>query len=130
MSELFFNAVKNKYRFPSKRGNLTTEQLFDLSCKELDEIYGELAERVDATPRKSLLSPRTKADSELEDMAEIVKRVFEYKESVRERIEKAQETRQKKQRLLDILAEKRDDALKNMTEEELLKKLRELGEVD
>lgn len=130
MGDLFFNSAKNKYRFPSRRGNLTTEQLFDLSCKDLDEIYGELAARVDETPRKSLLSPRTKADSELEEMAEIVKCVFEYKESVRKRIEKAQETRQNKQRILDILAEKRNDALKNMTEEELLKKLRELGEVD
>ena len=128
MKDVFFNAVKNKYRFPSKRGNLTAEQLFDLSFDDLDEIYGELTKKLDEIPAKSLLTPRTKSANELEEKADVVKKVFEYKENVRNRIKKANETRQQKQKLLDILEKKKDEALENMTEDELLKKLEELGE--
>lgn len=83
MSDLFFNAVKNKYRYPSKRGNLTTEQLFDLSFESLDEIYSELTALLDQMPKKSLLAQRSNADEELREKVDVVEAVFAYKTELR-----------------------------------------------
>lgn len=130
MADLFFNAVKNKYRFPSERGFLTVEQLFDVDLKTLDKIYGTLCEQKDAKPKKSLLSPREVGDVELDEKIDIVTRVYNYKNALIESRRAAAEKSRNKQKLLDILAKKRDEALENLSEEELLKKLQELGEVD
>lgn len=128
MADLFFNAAKNKYRFQSKRGNLTAEQLFDLPLEELDEIYGQLNAKLDKSPLKSLLAPKKVADVELEEKIDIVVAVYDYKEKIACDRQKAAERRQQKQTLLDILAKKKAEALENLSEEELLKKLQELGE--
>lgn len=130
MADLFFNAVKNKYRFPSERGFLTVEQLFDVDFKTLDKIYGTLCEQKDAKPKKSLLSPREVGDVELDEKIDIVTRVYNYKNALIESRRAAAEKSRDKQKLLDILAKKREEALENLSEEELLKKLQELGEVD
>lgn len=130
MADLFFNAAKNKYRFPSERGNLTAEQLFDLDMKSLDKIYGTLCEQKDSKPKKSLLSPREVGDVELDEKISIVAQVYEYKDSVLDKRKKAAERSRDRQKLLDILAKKKEEALENLSEEELLKKLKELGEVD
>lgn len=130
MADLFFNAAKNKYRFPSERGNLTVEHLFDLDMKSLDKIYGTLCEQKDSKPKKSLLSPREVGDVELDEKISIVAQVYEYKDSVIDKRKKAAERSRDRQKLLDILAKKKEEALENLSEEELLKKLRELGEVD
>lgn len=130
MADLFFNAAKNKYRFPSERGNLTVEHLFDLDMKSLDKIYGTLCEQKDSKPKKSLLSPREVGDVELDEKISIVAQVYEYKDSVLDKRKKAAERSRDRQKLLDILAKKKEEALENLSEEELLKKLRELGEVD
>lgn len=130
MADLFFNAVKGKYRFPSERGFLTVEQLFDVDLKTLDKIYGTLCEQKDAKPKKSLLSPREVGDVELDEKIDIVTRVYNYKNALIESRRAAAEKSRDKQKLLDILAKKREEALENLSEEELLKKLQELGEVD
>lgn len=130
MADLFFNAVKGKYRFPSERGFLTVEQLFDVDLKTLDKIYGTLCEQKDAKPKKSLLSPREVGDVELDEKIDIVTRVYNYKNALIESRRAAAEKSRDKQKLLDILAKKREKALENLSEEELLKKLQELGEID
>lgn len=130
MADLFFNAVKNKYRFPSERGFLTVEQLFDVDLKTLDKIYGTLCEQKDAKPKKSLLSPREVGDVELDEKINIVTRVYNYKNTLIESRRAAVERSRDRQKLLDVLAKKREEALENLSEEELLKKLKELGEVD
>ena len=44
---VWFNAVLKKYRFSCSKGNLTTEDLFDLKMKELDGIYQDLVSEID-----------------------------------------------------------------------------------
>ena len=129
MSDLFFNAVKNKYRYPSKRGNLTTEQLFDLSFESLDEIYGELTALLDQMPKKSLLAQRSNADEELREKVDVVEAVFAYKTELRNKAKNMEAKRQQKQKLIDLLEKKKEKALENLSEEELLKKLAELDDM-
>ncbi len=129
MSDLFFNAVKNKYRYPSKRGNLTTEQLFDLSFESLDEIYSELTALLDQMPKKSLLAQRSNEDEELREKVDVVEAVFAYKTELRNKAKNMEAKRQQKQKLIDLLEKKKEKALENLSEEELLKKLAELDDM-
>lgn len=129
MNDLFFNAVKNKYRFPSKRGNLTAEQLFDLSFEGLDEIYSELTAQLDRLPKKSLLAQKSNADNELKEKVEVVEAVFAYKTELRNKAKSLEIKRQQKQKLIELLEKKKDMALENLSEEELLKKLAELEDM-
>ena len=129
MSDLFFNAVRNKYRYPSKRGNLTTEQLFDLSFESLDEIYSELTALLDQMPKKSLLAQRSNADEELREKVDVVEAVFAYKTELRNKAKNMEAKRQQKQKLIDLLEKKKEKALENLSEEELLKKLAELDDM-
>ena len=43
--ELFKLAAKEKYRFPF-RGNISVEDLFDLTTSQLDVVYKELKSQV------------------------------------------------------------------------------------
>ena len=107
-------------------GNLTTEQLFELPFEGLDEIYSELSAKLEAAPKKSLLSPRSVADVELKEKVEIIEAVFAFKAELRDKAKRAQEKSQQKQKLLDLIEKKKNQALEGLSEEELLKKLAEL----
>lgn len=118
MNELFIEAVKGKYRFPYK-GQITLEDLYDLNVKELDRIYGTLNDEVEDNSSKSLLNTKSARNKELENKIAIVKYVFETKqqEAANRLLEK--EKKEKHQRIMDIIADKEDEALKNMSVEQL-----------
>ena len=58
---------------------------------------------------------------------EIVKHIFDQKKAVIEFNKMAAERSAKKQHILSVIAKKRDDALENLSEDELLEMLNELG---
>ena len=124
--EIFMRASKNKYRYNYK-GILDTSDLWDLSVTSLDTIYKGLKSQLKATQEESLLETKTKEDKVIEDKIEIVKFIFEAKQKQAEARVKARENRAKKQRLLEILANKKDQSLQGKSEEELEKMIEELS---
>ena len=124
-TNLFEMASKLKFRYPYK-GWITTEDLWDLNQKALDEIYKTLTQDLKKLTEASLYCNKCTEDAELETKIEIVKYVFQYKEESDAKARKAAENKIKKQRILEILAKKQDDSLLNMSEEDLTKMLNEL----
>lgn len=118
MSELFFNAARKKYRYPFN-GNLMTEDLFDLDGKQLDQIYRTLTKQAKAVSEDSLLESAASGDKELLERVEIVKRVFQYKQDMAKRAEKAAETRARNQRIMELIQQKEDGQLAEKSIEEL-----------
>lgn len=118
MSNLFEFATRNKLRFPYK-GNISVEDLWDLSVKELDSVFKTLNSQVKHANEESLLSTKTKDDEILDIKIAIVKHIFSVKkeETAAKLLEK--ENKEKRQRLLQIKAQKEDEALMNMSLEEL-----------
>lgn len=118
MSNLFEFATRNKLRFPYK-GNISVEDLWDLSVKELDSVFKTLNSQVKQANEESLLSTKTKDDEILDIKIAIVKHIFSVKkeETAAKLLEK--ENKEKRQRLLQIKAQKEDEALMNMSLEEL-----------
>ena len=125
-TNIFEAASKNKYRYPYK-GMITTEDLWDLTQAQLDVIYKALNKGVSEAQVSSLMCKITEVDAELLNKIEIVKYIFNAKEAEAEARKNDAAKHAKKQRILDILAQKQEDALQSMSEDELKKMLDELG---
>lgn len=118
MSDLFKIATKKKYRF-SYKGQVTVEDLWDLSVEELDKIYKNLKSLQKNASEESLLQTVTKEDKELNNKIEIIKTIVTDKLAAKDRAMKAASQRAQNQRILEIMADKQDAALKEKSIEEL-----------
>lgn len=118
MSDLFKVATKKKYRFNFK-GVLTVEDLWDLTVEDLDKIYKGLKSKLKDAAEESLLNTVSKEDKELNNKIEIVKIIVADKLAAKEKAEKTQLQKQQNQRILEIIADKQDAALKEKSLEEL-----------
>lgn len=121
--ELFLLATRKKYRFPY-RGSVSVEDLWDLGMTALDDVYKSLNREVKKQIEDSLLS-ETVGDAELQNKLEIVKYVFATKKAEAQARKEEAKNAEKRNRILEILEQKQDESLKNMSEEELRKLLDE-----
>lgn len=118
MADLFKIANKKKYRFNYK-GVISVEDLWDLSVEELDKIYKSLKSKQKSASEESLLQTVSKEDKELINKIEIIKIIVADKLAAKERAQKAALQRAQNQRILEIMADKQDAALKEKSIEEL-----------
>jgi hypothetical protein len=116
---LFEKAAKQKLRFNSNKGLLTTEDLFDLSLTSLDNIAKGIYKQLKDEAEVSFISKKSSASSELELKLDIVKYVIEYKVSLDEANKKRAETNARKQKIEEILLRKKETELENLSVEEL-----------
>ena len=127
---LFEMASQFKFRYPYK-GMITTEDLWDLSMSQLDTVYKALNKELNVTQEDGLIITKSADEgvkaNELRNKLEIVKYIFNSKQQATELQRIAAENAAKKQHILGILAQKKENALQNMTEEELTQMLNELG---
>lgn len=120
MSRLFELAVRKKYRFPF-RGQISVEDLWDLSITNLDAVFKTLNKEKKQSEEESLLSVKSEADKEVENKIEIVKYIVAVKQAeAAERIS-AKEKAQRKQRIAAIIERKQDEELESKSIEELMK---------
>lgn len=118
ITNIFKYAAKKSLRFPYK-GSLSVEDLFKLDMNSLDAVYKTLKKQQKASNEESLIEEKTAEDKELEVKLAIVKEIFDDKKTAAEKAKKAAANKAKNQRILEILAKKQDEALENMTEDEL-----------
>lgn len=115
--ELFKLAAKEKYRFPF-RGNISVEDLFDLTTSQLDVVYKELKSQVKESS-DSLLKEVSTEDKELKNKIEIIKTIFEDKKTEAMQKEQALAEKQRKERIKELIAQKKDQDLVDKSIEEL-----------
>lgn len=125
-TNIFEMASKHKYRYPYK-GMITTEDLWDLTPAQLDTVYKALNKDAADVQENSLMCKMSTVDAELLDKIEIVKYIFHAKEIEAENRKNEAAKSAKKQHILELLEKKREDTLLNMSEEELMNMLNELG---
>lgn len=125
MEEIFVRASKKKYRFEF-RGLISVEDLWDLSVKNLDEIFKNLNAEIKKAEQESLFSDKSNANEELNDKIEIVKYIFGVKQEETKSRKEAAERKKKRERIAEILAKKQDESLEAKSEEELMAMLEEL----
>lgn len=123
---MFEKASKLKLRFNFK-GNISTEDLWDLSLTDLDEIYKSLSKnKKENSGEDSLIGKPTK-ESKITDLKiDIVKHIFAVKTAEKDAREQRAAKLVRKRQLQDIIARKQDEELQNKSTEELAKLLDEL----
>ena len=129
MSEvnLFEVATRNNYQFPF-RGLINVIDLWDLSLTNLDSVFKVLNAEVKKSEEESLLNTKSKEDEELSNKIEIVKYIVGVKLAEKEAKEDEKKNREMKQRLLAIKAKRQNEALENLSDEDLDRAIAELGE--
>lgn len=132
IENLFQLASRQKFRFQSIKGELTTEQLWDLpltarSGFNLDEVAKQVAAELKAAGEESFVQKNSNpAKAKLEAKLEIVKHVIAAKLEDAEKATKASQNQEERQRLLAVLNRKQDAALEELTPEQIQARLAEL----
>lgn len=130
---MYKEATRLKLRFPSNRGELTVEQLWDLSLNSLKNIVKSMynAKKKFTKMDDELSFLEGVEDSEEQKLAElrydIVKDIYTTKANENKEALSTAEKKAKKQQLLEIMQRKREQKFENMSEEELQKEIDSLG---
>lgn len=119
-------ASKMKLRFATVKGNLSVEDLWDLSLTALDKMAVAIDDEISKSPRKSFIAETTPENEVAKLKLDILKDIIETK--MKEKNDKESEKRKQSERnrLLEILAKKEEASLENLSIEELKKKIAEL----
>ena len=130
---IFEQATRRAIRFESAKGDLSVEQLWDLPLQsrnqfDLDTVAKTVNRQLNAVTEESFVSVRENPAKEtLSLKLEIVKHIISVKlqeaEEARNRANKASE----KEKLLRLLDEKQNEALRALTPEELQERLKALA---
>lgn len=123
---MYKKALRNKLRFSTTKGKLTTEDLFDLSLADLNNLAIALDKKLSETPRKSFISDIAPDTQEDELRFNIVKDVITLKLAERNAAQNAKAKAAEKAQLLEILHRKQNEALENLSVEEIEAKLASL----
>ena len=116
--KMFEMATREKFRFPF-RGNVSVEDLWDLTPENLDTVFKALNSQRKKVNEESLLATPTSEDTVLDTMIAIVKYIVGIKLEERKAVVEAKAKKEQKQKIMSILNAKKDEALHNMSVEEL-----------
>lgn len=124
---MFEKASRLKLRFKTAKGLCNTEDLWDLKLKgsgpNLDDIAVALHQELKDKNEISFVEPKEDGSEELRLKFNIVKHVIDVKLAEQKARAEARQVKEKKQRLLGIIADKEDQALKDMSLDDLKKML-------
>ena len=123
---MYKKALRTKLRFSTAKGKLTTEDLFDLSLTDLNNLAIDLDKKLSETPRKSFISDIAPDTQEDELRFNIVKDVITLKLAERNAAQNAKAKAAEKAQLLEILHRKKNEALENLSVAEIEAKLASL----
>lgn len=121
---VFEYATRKKVRFQFK-GQISVEDLWDLSLENLDSIYKMLKAQAKAEQGESLLRKANPNEELLGVQIAIVTHIANVKLEEREARQKDRERRERNARIKEIIAQKQDADLQNKSVEELERMLEE-----
>ena len=130
---IFEEAVKQKLRFSTPKGNLSVEDLFDLPLSSttgktnLDDIARGLHLALKNETEVSFVEPRSRKASVLDLQFEVVKSVIASKMAENAAENLRRKNTEKRQKIMELIAAKEDEAVKGLPLEELQKMLDSLG---
>jgi len=128
----FEKATREKFRYPSTKGLLTTEQLWELpltakSGFSLDDVAKAVNAELKAIDTESFVATETNpVKATLETKLEVVKHVIAIRLAEDQSAKAAAAKKLEKEKLLAVLGRKQDAVLENLTEAELLARINNL----
>jgi hypothetical protein len=126
---IFEQASKEKLRFVTGKGVVSSEDLWDLSLESLNALAKEANKAVKSFGEEDFIkasTKKTKSEIQAELRFGIILRVIEVKLEEKERKALAAEKAAKRAQLLELIGKKELTALEGQSVEELKKQLAEL----
>lgn len=124
---VYFKAAKSKLRFSSGQGELSVEDLFDLSLTNLDNIAQKVNTQLKNEETQSFLSTKTRKTNSNNDLRlEILKDVIAVKEAEAEARKTRADNQARLARLKELMANKADEAFAAQSLEDIQKQIAEL----
>lgn len=123
---LFEIATRNRYRFNYK-GVMTVEDLWSLRVEDLDTIFKMLNRQKKTADEDSLLATKSAEDQDLANKIDIVRYIVSVKLAEAAERVSAAEKKAQRDKIMEIVAKKKDKALEDMGIDDLMKKLEELN---
>ena len=130
---IFEQATIQKLRFSTNKGDVTTEQLWDMPLQsksqfDLDSLAKSVNGELKSVTEESFVNTNpSPAKSLLELKMEVIKHVIAVKIKTNEDNANAKAKAEKREKLINILGEKQDESLKSLSPEELAKQIAELS---
>jgi len=115
----FKQASRVGLRFQTNRGNLTTEQLWELSLTDLDTLAVHLETEVEQSSKKSFLLKKTEKSKTAKLKFDIVIDILTTLVEEKEAASKQKETKEHNQKILNLIANKQEQDLQGKSVEEL-----------
>lgn len=129
----FEYATRTKLRFPSTKGELTIEQLWDVPLRSRDDfnlnsVAKAASKKLKDLSEENFVEAATKTPEHVrcETVLAIVKYIIDIKVGEEQAAERRAENKIKKEKLLKILAEKEEGKLSEMSMAELKKQIAQL----
>jgi hypothetical protein len=120
--ELFEKATRQKYRYLTAKGSVTTEDLWDLSLLELDKTAVALNREIKEIQEESFLAKST-TDERMAEQLEVLKTVIKYKQEEEQNKRLEAERKAERARLLEILDQKQGEQLMSLSIDEIRERL-------
>lgn len=117
----FKKASREKLRFNTSKGVLSTEQLWDLPQTALANAIKDVKKilKKDDDDELSFLDDSKVVDKENQLRFDILKDVYQTNKNEAQALREQAETKQNNQKIMALIAEKEDEGLKNKTVDEL-----------
>lgn len=132
-TKIFYQALRKRLRFSTATGELTTEQLWEIPLTSskgvsLDTIAKSTHRTLKDMDEESFVTAVKNPEKGLLELKlDILKEVIRIRQEEIAELSEATNKKQLKQQLTDILAQKQQKSLLDLSEEEIQKKLKELG---
>ena len=129
---IFETATREKFRYPSTKGLLTTEQLWELpltakSGFSLDDVAKAVNGELKSVSTESFVATEPNpAKATVETKLAVVKHVIAVRLAEDQAAKAAAAKKLEKEKLLAVLGRKQDAVLENLTEAELLARINNL----
>lgn len=117
--ENYKSASQQKLRYQTQKGLLTTEQLWDLTLKELDSLAVALEVEHQQSGKKSFLTKTSAKDKTAKLKFDIVLDVLNTKADEANAAQEAAEVKEHNKKIITLISEKQDESLRGKSIKQL-----------
>ncbi|HKZ41788.1 MAG TPA: hypothetical protein VJ044_12550 [Candidatus Hodarchaeales archaeon] len=116
---MYKTAAKQKLRIATVKGALSVEQLWDLSLTEIDALAVSLEKEHQESGKKSFLTSRSEKDKTVKLKFDIVLDILNTKVDEAEVLQQKKARKERNQKILSLIEEKKDETLKSKSVKQL-----------
>lgn len=120
---MYKEASRLKLKFATAKGNLTVDQLWDLSIEELDNLAVTLDTLYKESGKKSFIDKKSEKDKTTKLRFDIVLDILNTKQEAAEKAQVRAENKEKNKKIIELIQSKKDKSLEGKSIKELEKML-------